>query len=125
MVNTKILVVDDAFFMRTLLGNTLKDLGYDNVEFAEDGMEAIEKAKKNQPDVVTLDISMPEMDGLKAIEEILQVSNKSKIIMVSAITSQKVISQAIDLGAIDYIPKPFSKKDISKSLERYFKSQEV
>lgn len=119
MGKTKILVVDDAFFMRTLLGNTLKDMGYFNVEFAEDAYEAIEKASEIQPEVVTLDVSMPGMDGLEAIEKILKVSSSSKIIMVSAVTSDLVIRQAIENGAVDYIPKPFSRKDVEDSLKKH------
>ncbi|NLM58089.1 MAG: response regulator [Clostridium sp.] len=119
MDKTKILVVDDAFFMRKYLGNTLNSLGYSNVEFAENGYEAVEKAKEMQPHVVTLDVSMPGMDGIEAIEKILKVSTGSKIIMVSAVTSERVIHQAMKNGAVDYIPKPFSRKDVEKSLKKY------
>ncbi|MFZ5986484.1 MAG: response regulator [Bacillota bacterium] len=119
MAKEKILVVDDAFFMRTLLANTLKEIGYSNVEFAEDGFEAVEKAKEIKPEVVTLDISMPGIDGLQVIEKILKVSSESKIIMVSAVTSDQVIQQAIRNGAVDFIPKPFSRKDVESSLKRH------
>ncbi len=118
MEEKKILVVDDAFFMRVLLGNTLKDIGYKNIEFAEDGFEAIKKAKEIQPEVVTLDVSMPGMDGLEAISKILEVSSKSKIIMVSAVKSDQVIENAINKGAIDYIPKPFNRYEVESSLKR-------
>lgn len=119
MQKTKILVVDDAFFMRKLLGNTLMDIGYSNIEFAQDGYEAVDKAREMQPEVVTLDVSMPGMDGLEAIKKILQVSCDSKIIMVSAVTSEKVIRQAIKHGAVGYIPKPFSRKDVENGLKQY------
>lgn len=119
MEKTKILVVDDAFFMRKLLGNTLKDIGYCNIEFAQDGYEAVDKAKEMQPEVVTLDVSMPGMDGLEAIKKILQVSSDSKIIMVSAVTSDRVIRQAIKHGAVGYIPKPFSRKDVENGLKQH------
>ncbi|HHV29734.1 response regulator [Acetivibrio mesophilus] len=119
MEKTKILVVDDAFFMRKLLGNTLKDIGYSNIEFAQDGYEAVDKAKEMQPEVVTLDVSMPGMDGLEAIKKILQVSSDSKIIMVSAVTSDRVIRQAIKHGAVGYIPKPFSRKDVENGLKQH------
>lgn len=122
MERTKILVVDDAFFMRKYLGNTLNALGYCNIEFAENGYEAVEKAKKIKPQVVTLDVSMPGMDGIEAIERILKVSSDSKIIMVSAVTSDRIIRNAIKNGAIDYIPKPFSRRDVEKSLERCVKT---
>jgi len=119
MKNTKILVVDDASFMRTLLGNTLKDIGYSAVEFAQDAYEAVEKAKDLKPDFVTLDISMEGMDGIQAIEKILEVSSRSKIIMVSALNSQQIINRAIECGAVDYIPKPFSRFDVETSLKRH------
>lgn len=122
MEKTKILVVDDAVFMRKYLGNTLNSLGYCNLEFAENGYEAVEKAKKMQPQVVTLDVSMPGMDGIDAIEQILKVSSGSKIIMVSAVTSERIIRQAINNGAVDYIPKPFSRKDVEKSFKKYVKT---
>ncbi|HOP99714.1 MAG TPA: response regulator [Acetivibrio clariflavus] len=118
MEDTKILVVDDAIFMRKLLGNTLKELGYSNIEYARDGFEAIKKAEEIQPHVVTLDVSMPGMDGLEAIDKILKVSAKSKIVMVSAVKSQQVINSAIARGAADYIPKPFSKREIENSIKK-------
>lgn len=122
MKNAKVLVVDDAYFMRTLLGNTLRDIGYNGIEFAADALEAVEKAKKIQPDFITLDISMNGMNGLDAIEKILSVSARSKIIMVSALTSPKIISKAMESGAVDYIPKPFSRIDVEISFERHVNS---
>ncbi len=118
MENAKILVVDDALFMRKLLGNTLKEIGYSNIEFAQDGFEAVKKAEEIQPQVVTLDVSMPGMDGLEAIGKILEVSSKSKIVMVSAVKSQQVIESAINKGAVDYIPKPFSRREVESSMKR-------
>jgi two-component system chemotaxis response regulator CheY len=118
MRETKILVVDDASFMRKLMGNTLKEIGYEKIEFAEDGLEAIKKAEEIQPEVITLDISMPGMDGLETIDKILEVSSKSKIVMVSAIKSDQIIQKAINKGAVDYIPKPFNRREIESSLKR-------
>lgn len=118
MKDAKILVVDDALFMRKLLGNTLKEIGYSNIEFAEDGPEAVKKAQEIQPQIVTLDVSMPGMDGLEAIGKILEVSSKSKIVMVSAVKSQQVIENAINKGAVDYIPKPFNRREVESSMKR-------
>ena len=118
MDKTKILVVDDALFMRKLLGNTLKEIGYKNIEFAQDGFEAVKKAKEIQPEVVTLDISMPGMDGIEAISKILEVSSKSKIVMVSAVKSVQVIENAISKGAVEYIPKPFNRREVESSMKR-------
>lgn len=118
MRETKILVVDDAFFMRKLMGNTLKQIGFENIEFAEDGLEAVKKAEEIQPEVITLDISMPGMDGIETIGKILEVSSNSKIVMVSAIKSDQIIEKAINQGAVDYIPKPFNRREIESSLKR-------
>lgn len=118
MEKTKILVVDDALFMRKLLGNTLMEIGYKNIEFAQDGFEAVKKAKEIQPEVVTLDISMPGMDGIEAISKILEVSSKSKIVMVSAVKSVQVIENAISKGAVEYIPKPFNRREVESSIKR-------
>lgn len=118
MGKTKILVVDDAFFMRKLMGNTLKEIGYENIEFAEDGFEAVRKAEEIQPEVVTLDISMPGMDGFETIGKILEVSSKSKIVMVSSLKSDKIIEKAIKQGAVDYIPKPFNRREVESSLKK-------
>lgn len=118
MKEMKFLVVDDAFFMRKHIGNTLNSLGYSNVEFAVDGLEAVEKAQEIQPQVITLDVSMPGMDGIEAMEKILKVSSKSKIIMISAVTSEKVIGCALQNGAIDYISKPFSRRDVESSIKK-------
>lgn len=118
MKDAKILVVDDALFMRKLLGNTLKEIGYSNIEFAEDGLEAVKKAGEIQPQIVTLDVSMPGMDGIEAISKILEVSSRSKIVMVSAVKSQQVIENAINKGAVDYIPKPFNRREVESSMKR-------
>jgi two-component system, chemotaxis family, chemotaxis protein CheY len=115
----KILIVDDALFMRNVLAGTAKELGFTEIYFAEDGINAIEKAKDIQPDLVTLDISMPVMSGLDAIDQILDVSPKSKIIMVTAISSKEMVKEAIKKGAIDFIGKPFSQKDVEDMLKRH------
>lgn len=121
MKNKKILVVDDAGFMRNLLGNTIKEIGYSNVYFADDGITAIEKAKEIKPDLITLDISMPIMDGLEAVGKILEVSSASKIVMVTAATSQITVKQAIRNGAVDYLNKPFDKAEVEDMLSRHLK----
>lgn len=119
MNDQKILIVDDAGFMRNLLGNTIKEIGYLNLYFADDGTTAIEKAAEIKPDIITLDISMPIMDGLEAVSKILEVSPKSKIIMVTAVTGQTTIKQAIKNGAIDYLKKPFDKSEVEDILRRH------
>lgn len=118
MKDAKILVVDDAGFMRNLLANTIREIGYSDIHFAEDGVRAVEKAAEVKPDLVTLDISMPKMDGLEAVKKILEVSPATKIVMVSAITSQEAVKQAVRNGAVDFIKKPFNKTEIEDMLKK-------
>ena len=120
MMEKKILVVDDAGFMRHLLGNTIKAIGYQNVSFAEDGFEAVEKARELKPDLITLDISMPGMDGLEALAKILEEWPEAKIVMVTAVTSQKILKQAISMGAVDFLKKPFDKDEIDSMFKKCF-----
>lgn len=119
MEDTIILVVDDAAFMRNLLGNTIKSVGYSQVHYAEDGFVAIEKARELQPHFITLDISMPGIDGVEVIAKILEVSPASKIIMVSAVTAQQPIKQAIKNGAVDFVAKPFTPDEIREVLKKH------
>jgi two-component system, chemotaxis family, chemotaxis protein CheY len=114
-----ILVVDDAFFMRRLLGDIIKEAGYTEVLFAEDGFQAIDAANSMKPDIVTLDISMPGMDGLEVIGKLLSVSPLSKIIMVSAVTGQTIMNEAIKNGAVDFLKKPFDKGEVKEMLKKY------
>ncbi|MCX7920407.1 MAG: response regulator [Clostridia bacterium] len=115
----KIVVVDDAQFMRNLLGNIIKSAGYNELYYAEDGLQAVEKSRELQPEIVTLDISMPGMDGLEAIEKILEVSPQTKIIMVSAVTGQTIIDEALQKGAVDFIKKPFDANEIQGKIKQY------
>lgn len=123
MKEKKILVVDDAFFMRNLLGNTLKDIGYTNIYFAENGQNAVEKALEIRPDLVTLDISMPIMDGIEAVEKIIEACPSCKIVMVSAVTNQNAVKQALMNGAVDFIKKPFDKNELEKVMKKHLDIQ--
>lgn len=118
MKEIKVLIVDDAIFMRTVLKKMLEES--DNLTVvgeANSGLEAIEMAKKLQPDVITLDITMPEMDGITAIDKILEVSPPSKIIMCSAMGQQAMVIDAIKLGAKDFIVKPFEKSRVLQAIQ--------
>ena len=114
---TKILVVDDAVFMRTVLKKMLTEDGYDVVGEASNGLEAIAKAKELQPDIVTLDITMPEMDGVTALPGIMKASPNSKVIMCSAMGQQPMVVEAIKNGAKDFIVKPFQKARVLQAIE--------
>ncbi len=117
MSKTSFVVTDDAMFMRTLLRKMLEQ----NDEFevlgeASNGFEAIEAAKRHQPDVMTLDITMPEMDGIHAVPEILKVSPATRIIMVTAMGQQSMVIEAIKLGAKDFVVKPFEKSRVYQAI---------
>ncbi len=116
MENLSFLVVDDAIFMRTILKKMLEEAGYNVVGEAGNGNQAIEMAQRLQPDIITLDITMPEMDGIKAIEQILQVSPNSKIIMCSAMGHQSKVVEAVKAGAKDFIVKPFEKNRVLQAI---------
>ncbi|HLR15912.1 MAG TPA: response regulator [Bacillota bacterium] len=105
----RILIVDDAAFMRRTLSAILEKQKHEIVGKAENGQEAVEIYKKEQPDLVTMDITMPVMNGIDAIKEICAYDPQAKIIVCSAMGQQKVVVEAIDEGAKDFIVKPFDE----------------
>jgi two-component system chemotaxis response regulator CheY len=111
----KLLIVDDAAFMRLNLRNILKDK-YDIVGEAENGLEAVEKYQEVEPDYVTMDITMPEMDGLEAIKAIMDIDPDARVVVCSAMGQQKMVIQAIDAGAEDFIVKPFKDERVLNAL---------
>ena len=118
MKNLTFVIVDDAIFMRTLLKKMISEVeNYQIVGEGSNGYEAIEQAKNNQPDVMTLDITMPDMDGIKAVKEILKVSPNTKILMVSAMGQQSLVIEAIKLGARDFVVKPFDKSRVLHAIK--------
>ena len=117
MASHTFLVVDDAVFMRTVLKKMLMEAGHQVVGEAGNGIEAIEAAQKLKPQIITLDITMPEMDGIQAIENILKASPDSKIIMCSAMGQQTKVMEAIKKGAKDFIVKPFEKNRVLQAID--------
>jgi len=114
----KILVVDDAAFMRIVLKDILKNLGYTNIIEASDGIMAIEQYKKFKPDLVTLDVNMPKMDGIQALKHIMSIDPKARVVMVTAVEQRFVVQEAIRTGAKDYIVKPFDGSMVATVVER-------
>ncbi|MGO2084123.1 response regulator [Vagococcus sp.] len=114
----KVLIVDDAVFMRMKLKDILEKNGYEVVDEAQNGLEAIEKYKTSQPDIVTMDITMPEMDGLDALKEIKEYDKDAKILMCSAMGQQAMVMDAIRSGALDFIVKPFDADRVIKALDK-------
>jgi len=118
MEQIKFVVVDDAVFMRTLIKRMIEEnTDYVIVGEGTNGYEAIEQVKRHQPDIITLDITMPEMDGIMAIKEILLACPKTKVIMVSAMGQQSMVIDAIKMGAKDFIVKPFDKTRVQQAIE--------
>lgn len=113
----RILIVDDAVFMRTVLKKMLEEEGYEVVAEASNGIEAIKMAKEHQPDVITLDITMPEMDGVTALPDIMTAAPETKVIMCSAMGQQPMVVDAIKNGAKDFIVKPFQKARVVQAIE--------
>ncbi len=108
----RILLVDDAIVIRYLLARILKAGGYQIAGEASNGYEAFEQYKKLQPDLVTMDITMPEMSGIEAIRAIKNYDPEAKIIVCSALGQQAFIDEALEAGAANYILKPFQQKQV-------------
>ena len=114
----RVLVVDDAMFMRMMLKDILSKNGYEVCGEAANGREAIEKYIELRPDLVLLDITMPEMDGIEALKKIKMIEPKAKIIMCSAMGQQAMVIEAIQNGALDFVVKPFQKDRVIESLRK-------
>ena len=117
-----ILLADDLSFMRMIQKEILSEKGYNIVGEASDGIEAVEKYKKLRPDVVILDITMPNMNGLEAMKKILEFDPDAKIIICSALGQQKLIVEAIKAGVKDFIVKPFKPERMFSAIEKAIKN---
>ena len=116
----KVMIVDDAGFTRAMLKNIINDTNFAEViGEAKNGKEAINLYKQLNPDMVTMDLIMPEMGGLESIDNILKIDKKASIIVVSAIGQQDLILEATKKGAKDFIRKPFKKDQVSEILEKH------
>ena len=113
---TRVLVVDDAAFMRMMVKDILSKNGYEIVGEAENGMKALEKYQELKPDLVTMDITMPEMDGITAVKEIKKVDPAAKVVMCSAMGQQAMVIEAIQAGARDFIVKPFQADRVLEAI---------
>ena len=113
-----ILIVDDAAFMRMMLKDILTKNGYNVVGEAENGLKAVELYKSLQPDLVTLDITMPEMDGIGALKEIREFDPNANILMCSAMGQQAMVIDAIQNGAKDFVVKPFQAERVLEAVKK-------
>lgn len=115
----KILIADDSLFMRKVLKDLLPD-GYEIVE-AESGQEAEEKIKKEKPDLILLDIIMPEgeEEGLRVLRKMKKAAPKTKFVMITAVGQETIIQECKELGAMDYIVKPFDEKQVLEVVKKH------
>lgn len=115
---TRVLIVDDAAFMRMMVKDILSKNGYDIVGEAANGLQAIEKYQELRPDITTMDITMPEMDGISAVKEIKKLDPNAKVIMCSAMGQQAMVIEAIQSGARDFIVKPFQPDRVLEAIRK-------
>jgi len=117
-VSHTILVCDDAIFMRTMIGDILTGAGYEVVGEAETGVQAVEQYSRLKPDLVTMDIVMPDMGGIDAVREIRRQDPDAKILMCSAMGQQALVVEAIQAGARDFVVKPFQPSRVLEAVQR-------
>ena len=114
----KILIVDDAMFMRKMLVGILEKNGHIIVGEASNGKEALNEYKQHHPDLVTMDITMPDVDGIQGVRLIKEYDNNANIIMCSAMGQQAMVIEAIQAGAKDFIVKPFDEDRIMSAISK-------
>lgn len=115
---TKVLIVDDAAFMRMMLKDILSKNGYEIAGEAENGKIAVDKFKEIHPDLVTMDITMPEMDGISAVKKIKEIDANARVVMCSAMGQQAMVIDAIQAGARDFIVKPFQPDRVLEAVQK-------
>jgi len=117
-VGQTVLVCDDAIFMRTMITDILSQAGYDIVGEAESGAQAVQRYRDLRPDLVTMDIVMPDMGGIEAVREIVKHDPDAKILMCSAMGQQALVVEAIQAGAKDFVVKPFQPTRVLEAVQR-------
>ncbi|HEX3000710.1 MAG TPA: response regulator [Armatimonadota bacterium] len=117
-MSLRVMVVDDALFMRTALRRILTEAGFDVIAEAENGSQAVECYQQAQPDVVAMDITMPIMDGLAALKEIRAKDPQASVVMCTAMGQQRLVMEALQAGAKDYITKPFQASRVVSGLRK-------
>lgn len=114
----KVLIVDDAAFMRMMVKDILEKNGFQVIGEASNGAIAVELYKKERPDVVTMDITMPDMDGIQAVKAIKEFDPSAKVVMCSAMGQQSMVMDAIKAGAKDFIVKPFQADRVLEAIRK-------
>ena len=118
MATKRVLIVDDAVVMRMMIKGILSKNGYEVVGEAQNGVEAVEKYKTLVPDLVTMDMVMPEMDGITAVKEIVAGHPDARIIMCTSMGQQALVVEAIQAGAKDFVVKPFQPSRVLEAVQR-------
>ncbi len=118
-----VLIVDDVAFVRKALTEILREAGYQVVGEAADGREAIEKWRELRPDLVTMDVVMPNLGGIDATKEIMKQDKNAVVVMISAMDQIHLVMEAIHVGAKDYIQKPFHSEDVYNVLSRAIRGE--
>ena len=113
---SKIMVVDDAGFMRKMIQTYLRKAGYTDFVEGEDGQKAVELYDSEKPDLVLMDITMPNMDGIEALRQIRSKDPAARVVMCSAMGQESMVMEAIKLGAMDFIVKPFKEDRIIQTV---------
>ena len=108
----RVLVVDDAVFMRRMVSDALSQGGHEVIGEAANGAEAIERFQELRPEVTTLDITMPELDGISALKKILEIDPAARVVMCSALGQESKVLESIKAGAKDFVVKPFQKERV-------------
>jgi two-component system chemotaxis response regulator CheY len=117
-MKARVLVVDDAIFMRKMISDILEGSGMEVAGEAENGSDAVEKYNELKPDLVTMDIIMPEMNGIEAVKKIVSLDPKAKIVMCSALGQQALVQDALTAGAEDFLIKPFNPSRVVEVIEK-------
>jgi two-component system, chemotaxis family, chemotaxis protein CheY len=119
-----VLIVDDALFMRMMIKDILSKDGLDVIGEAENGVEAVKKYAELHPDLVTMDIVMPEMDGIEAVRNIMKLDPAARVLMCSAMGQQPLVVEALEAGAKDFIIKPFQPSKVVEAVRKALQGDE-
>ncbi len=116
-MSKRVLICDDSLLMRRMVAQALEGTGWECIGEAENGQEAIEQFEKLRPDAVTMDMVMPEADGIHGLEGIMKLDPEAQVVVISAVNQTSLISEAIRKGARDFIAKPFMPEQVQQTLD--------
>ncbi|MGE5329504.1 MAG: response regulator [Deltaproteobacteria bacterium] len=125
MEKKTVLIVDDAIFMRMVLKKLFElDGRCEVIGEAQNGLEGIQKAEELQPDIITMDVVMPDLDGVEAVKEIKKLCPETKVVMITSVSNYQMVRKVIEIGAFDYLSKPIDLEDLNVLLEKIYKAEE-